>query len=412
MRNFQICKLSYSFIYKFDCFAEATVPEDDVIEEVLITKPTKKEESPENVEATISLDKQKVAPEHDTKISIKKEIKPDIKGSAEDETLVQVKQETLKDDTQEVEKELVETIPEAEKEQPVTFETATEKEDVDVPKIDEHKPVVEESVEVDVVESPAQDIKEEETPEIEKKLEEKLDEKTEDEKRRTSVSKLKKKKKKKTDDVVDEYTQKLMEQEIPKTELEKFEKPVFEKPTKKPELEKTDLLPLKVEHKEQKPTKVNIVPVEELPQPIKLKAKKPKHIEPEVEEKTIQPRLKSRITYVDIEKPLHMKTTEIGAVKDHGELSRNVEEAEEVLKLKIKKFKHKPKRKDSLERPQLEVYEKYESSSDESTTKERYKRPEKDLPKDEVESKTLKIGTLIYVFKFIFILCMYCTFES
>lgn len=388
-----MCELSYLFTYKFDCFTEATVPEDDLIEEVLITKPTKKEESPENVEAIISLDKQKVAPDHDTKITIKKKIKPDIKGSAEDETLV--KQEVLEEDTQEVQKELVETIHEAEKEQPVTFETATEKEDVDVPKIDEHKPVVEESVKVDVVESPAQDIKEEETPEIEKKLEEKLDEKTEDEKRRTSVSKLKKKKKKKTDDVVDEYTQKLMEQEIPKTELEKFEKPVFEKPTKKPELEKTDLLPLKVEHKEQKPTKVKIVPVEELPQPIKLKAKKPKHIEPEVEEKTIQPRLKSRITYVDIEKPLHMKITEIGAVKDHGELSRNLEEAEEILKLKVKKFKPKPKRKDSLERPQLEVYEKYESSSDESTTKERYKRPEKHLPEDEVESKTLKIGTQI-----------------
>lgn len=364
---------------------------DDATVDVVIAKPTKKEKSPEDVEVKISLDKQKVVPEPDTKASIRRKIKPDSKGSVEIETSVLVEHEVLKD-TQEEEKELIETIPGADEEQPITYETAIEKVDIDIPAIDEHKPAVK------AVESPAREIKEEEIPEIEKKIEEKLDEKTEDEKRRTSVSKLKKKKKKKTDDIVDEYTQKLLEQEIPKTELEKFEKPVFEKPTKKPELEKSDLLPLKVEHKEQKPTKVKIVPVEELPKSTRLKAKKPKHIELEVEEKPIQPRLKSRITYVDVEKPAYMKITEIGAIKDHGELSRNVEEAEEILKLKVKKFKHKPKRKESLERPELEVYEKYESSSDESTSKERYKRPEKDSPKDEVESKTLKIGKQIYIF--------------
>lgn len=205
-------------------------------------------------------------------------------------------------------------------------------------------------------------------------------------------------KKKKPDDDIDEYTKRLLEQDIPKTELEKFEKPEFEKSTRRSVSEKKELEPITIERKEQKPTKVKVVPIEELPQPVRLKAKKPKQIEPKVEEKPVQPRLKSRITFIDVVQPQQMKLTVIGAVRDQGELSRNVEEAEEILKFKAKKFKPKPKHEESLERPELEKYEKYESSSDESSKAKPYQRKPKEKPEEEVDTKKLKLGKLNEVY--------------
>ncbi|XP_031619550.1 titin-like isoform X6 [Contarinia nasturtii] len=272
--------------------------------------------------------------------------------------------------------------------------------EIEIEKQPDISTVIEEIERIEVeqpdVETPIEIVQPEETTDEAKPEEEKTapkpvepTESTDD--RRTSVSKTKKKiKKKKTSDLDEDYIQKLLDQEIPKTELEKFEKLEFEKPQKKLP-EKGELVPMKIERKEQKPTKVKVVPVEEV-KPIKLKPKKPKQIEPEVESKSEKPRLKSRITYVDIEEPMSVKITDIGAVKDHGELSRNIEEAEEVLKSKPKKFKHKPQRKDSLERPELEVYEKYESSSDESSKKESYQRTKKEKPDETTDTKTLKLG--------------------
>lgn len=215
-----------------------------------------------------------------------------------------------------------------------------------------------------------------------------------DEKKATKAKpKAKKKPKKKADDDIDEYTKQLLEQEIPKTELEKFEKLEFEKSTRKSVSDKKDLIPIAIERKEQKPTKVKVVPVEEM-QPVRLKAKKPRQIEPKAEEKATQPRLKSRITYVDVAQPQQMKLATIGAVRDRGELSRNVEEAEEALKFKPKKFKPKPKHEDSLERPELEKYEKYESSSDDESKGKPYQRGKKEKPEEDVETKKLKLGKL------------------
>lgn len=204
--------------------------------------------------------------------------------------------------------------------------------------------------------------------------------------RKLSVSKPKKKiELKKTSNLDEDYIQKLLEQEIPRNKLEKFEKPEFEKTQKEP-LDRDELVQTKIEHKEPKPTELKIVSIGDS-RPVKLKPKKPKHIEPNFEEKSVKPRLKSCITYIDIEKPMNMKITDIGALKDNGELSRNILDAEKVLKTKEKKFKHKPKRKDSLEE-----YEEYEISFDESTKKEPYRRTKTEKPDEPTDTKTLKLG--------------------
>lgn len=223
-------------------------------------------------------------------------------------------------------------------------------------------------------------------------LEERLDETQPADKIKPKKKKMTKKVKK---DEQDEYIKMLLEQEIPKTELEKYEKIEFEKPEKKPEAEQeAELVPIKIERKEQKPTQVKIISVDDLPKPVKLKPKKPKQLEKPAEVEPVQkPKLKSRITHVEIEHPLTLTVKVIGAVRQCGELSRNIEEAEKLIKTKVKKFKPSKKRKDSLERPELEKYEKYESSSDESMSKkEGYQRAKKDIPEEEVDNKTLKLG--------------------
>lgn len=211
---------------------------------------------------------------------------------------------------------------------------------------------------------------------------------------KTTVKLKKKKPKKPVTAEEDEYIKHLLEQDIPKTELQKYEKFEIEKTKKPKKAEYAHLVPITIERKEQKPIKVKIISAEETPQPIRLKSKIPKQLEKEVvEEKVPKFKLKSRITFVEASKPIIPKVTDMKTKRDRGELSRNIEEAEEVLKAKAKKFKHIKKRKDSLERPELEKYERYESSSDESTKGKSYQRPEKVTPqKEELEDKSLKLG--------------------
>lgn len=324
-------------------------PEVEVTEEITIAAPVKKVEQVEDQIAEKIIKKKRRPKETDVEAQIDLEKQPEISTVAEDVETKEIVEPVIEEPTEEISEAVIVQTDEIPEEMVKPIETGGVTPEEPSDKIDD---------------------------------------------RRTSVSKPKKKiKKKKTSDLDEDYIQKLLDQEIPKTELEKFEKPEFEKPQKKLP-EKGELVPIKIERKEQKPTKVKIVPVEEV-KPVKVKTKTPKQLEPEVEEKALKPRLKSRITFVDIEKPLTMKITDIGAVRDQGELSRNIEEAEKVLKSKPKKFKHKPKRKDSLERPELEVYEKYESSSDESTKKEPYQRQKKDIPDETTDTKTLKLGTFI-----------------
>ncbi|XP_031637870.1 titin-like, partial [Contarinia nasturtii] len=201
---------------------------------------------------------------------------------------------------------------------------------------------------------------------------------------------IKKVKKNEEDDII----QKLIEQEIPKTELEVFEKPEFgEIKKKKP---KSKLEPIPIVKKDQKPTKLQITKVEDSPIAIKMSFKKPKPIE-----KKEQPlpeitgfKLKSRLVQVNYPpEATKLVIKELNTVKSNGELSRNVEEALDTLKKKkIKKIKIPKVRKDSLERPELEKYEKYESSSDESETKGKYQRGVKEGKIPEDDQKTLKLG--------------------
>ncbi|XP_017492146.1 PREDICTED: titin-like, partial [Rhagoletis zephyria] len=208
--------------------------------------------------------------------------------------------------------------------------------------------------------------------------------------------KPKKKKKivKKKLDEHDVIIQKLLEQEIEKTELEKYEKFEFERPEKvKPEF--ANIEPQKIERKEQKPTKLVVVETTEEPQSIKLKPakRKPKA----VEEQAVQLpkfKLKSRMELVEYPPEAELpQITEIGAVRESGELTRNIEEAEELLKFKPQKVKKLKKIKGDLEKPQLEKYEKYVSSEEEIEETAPYQKPEK-TPKaeDKPEEVKLKIG--------------------
>ncbi|XP_043063754.1 titin isoform X2 [Drosophila ficusphila] len=241
----------------------------------------------------------------------------------------------------------------------------------EVPEVEESQPIVEEVEE------------EEDLPIVE--------ETTED----VTKPKIKKKKivKKKTDDH-DELIRKLLEQEIEKTELEKYEKIDFDIPKKlKPEF--ATLEPIKIERKEQKPTKVTIVEATDVPKTVKLKPGKRK--EKPAEEQNVQLpkfRLKARMVLVEYPPaPLIPKITNIGAVKDNGELSRNIEEAEEVLKFKPHKTKKIKKIKDDLEKVELEKYEKYVSSDEEPEEKAPYKKPEKEpKPKEKEDEVKLKLG--------------------
>ncbi|XP_059620360.1 titin-like [Phlebotomus argentipes] len=231
-----------------------------------------------------------------------------------------------------------------------------------------------------------------EDKEVKQPTEEKTDEDDKTKKKKKVIKKPKK------DDELD-LIQRMIEMDIPKTELEKYEKfEDEEKPTKKPKIKEEYQAekpkPEKIERKEVKPTKVEIVEVSELPQ--KLKLRKPKPIEKTSSDEISFPKtkLKSKITRVEYPpEAIKLIVTDMNTIRDTGILSRNIEEAEKLpKKTKIKKFKPPKEIKDDLERPQLEKYEKYESSSDESPEKEGYKRPKKESKEEEPDSKTLKMG--------------------
>lgn len=210
---------------------------------------------------------------------------------------------------------------------------------------------------------------------------------TEKPKKKKTIKKIKK-------TAEDDYLTQLMEAEIPKTKLEKYEKIDLDSDNK-PKIKAVEEIPqpAPVQRKEVKPMQVETPVVEEL-QPIKLKPKKPKLLEKEVESVIVPTRrLKSRLVLVSYPpEPQRPSVTELNAVRQHGDLSRTIEEAEEELKKKPKKFKHIKKRKDSLEKPDLEVYERYVSSSDEEAESTKYIRPEKPLQLEEPAAKTLKLG--------------------
>lgn len=210
---------------------------------------------------------------------------------------------------------------------------------------------------------------------------------TEKPKKKKTVKKVKK-------TAEDDYLAQLMEAEIPKTKLEKYEKIELEydnKPKEKPKEEIPQ--PIPVQRKDKKPIQVEAPIAEEL-QPTKLKPKKTKPVEKEIESVILPTRrLKSRLTKVSYPpEPQRPVFTELNSVRQNGDLSRTIAEAEEVLKKKTKKFKHIKKRKDSLEKPDLEIYERYVSSSDEEAESLKYKRAEKLKQPDEPDHQTLKLG--------------------
>lgn len=215
------------------------------------------------------------------------------------------------------------------------------------------------------------------------------------------VKKTIKKTKKKTKKVVDENDEilrKLLEFEVPKTELEKYEKVDFETKKKLEEDEATPikLTPMKIERKQIKPTKLIVSEPVQIPQQIQLKKTKvaqKKHIE---ESKLPTVLLKSRIMRIDY--PPETQFSEFIELDVHmykGVLSRNSEEVEEVQKKKkVKKFK--PSKKENVELEKLDLEESEEESIAEPVEepeKQKYERqPKKIAVEEEPETKVLKLG--------------------
>lgn len=163
------------------------------------------------------------------------------------------------------------------------------------------------------------------------------------------------------------------------------------------EQEIIELAPMPIIRKQQKPTKPITCTVEDLPKvlsQLRKATKKKKDVKPS-DANAISFRLKSRITPMEYPPAIHLpKITEIQTVRGNGELSRNIEEALEVLKRqKIKKFKPKKHKKGSLEKVDSELSESSEKSEDlESETKDKYQRQSKDAPLDELHKGPLKLG--------------------
>lgn len=229
----------------------------------------------------------------------------------------------------------------------------------------------------------------EEIPKSEEPIEEPeaTEEKTEKPKKKKIVKKVK-------TNEHDEIIKKLMELEIEKPQLEKYEKIVLDSDIKPKEDIKVEVLPAPViEKKTKKPVKVVEPVVEEL-EPIKLKPRKPSTIEKEVvQEPVVTRKLKSRIINVEFPpEAIKPVITDINAMRQSGELARTIEEAVELKKTKTKKFKQIRKPSKEIEKPELEVYEKYESDSDEPTESAKYQRPAKEPKPDEPDQKTLKLG--------------------
>ena len=211
------------------------------------------------------------------------------------------------------------------------------------------------------------------------------------------IKKVKKKVKKPSDDM-DEVTRKLLEMDVERTELESYEPTEFESGKKEVEKPKKlgamKLVPMKIERKQFKPTKM-IVTEPEKPQQITLRRTKmtPKQV---IEESKLPlVLLKSRIVKVEYPPEIqHMQITDLNSKRANGILMRAEEVEEEKRKTKkVKKFKAPKDEKPELE--ELEIYEEEEVEKPEPKEEEKpkYERAPKEKPEpEEIETRTLKLG--------------------
>jgi titin len=155
-------------------------------------------------------------------------------------------------------------------------------------------------------------------------------------------------------------------------------------------------VPMKLEIIKMEPTKVKVVTKEEIP--LLSQLKKPK-APPKRAPKTAKfpkVRLTSRIVRVTFppegqEEQKPVITQRKRDLKDHGELSRNVKDAEEVLKKKRFKVKDIEQFIPDLETPEdTELPEKPKSKKDKP--KDKYERKPKPAPEEEEKPDKLKIG--------------------
>lgn len=228
---------------------------------------------------------------------------------------------------------------------------------------------------------------------------------TVDEKEPPIVAKRDKPKKKKVvkskQDDMDEYIQFLIHQEIPKTVLSPYVRTEMELPQRArrdSSIKPMKLTAMKIEKMEvKKPKLIQISSVAEFPQMLKLKTPKQR---PQEEKKRRSSeasfknkKLKSVIRFIPYSPYCFPYTViELEPNRDNGELSRNIEEAEEVLKFKPKKFKHTKPVKAELEEPNLESIDDDTQAKDEEQDKPKYKRSKKNKEETEDQSRKLKIG--------------------
>lgn len=219
-----------------------------------------------------------------------------------------------------------------------------------------------------------------------------------------SVDKKEKPKKKKIikskKDELDEYIQFLIHQEIPKTVLQPYTRTEMELPQRArrdSSIKPMKLSPIQIEKVEvKKPKMVEISSVAEFPQMLKLKTPKQR---PEEKKKSSSEasfknkKLKSVIRFIPYAPYCFPYTVvELETNREHGELSRNIEEAEEILRLHPRKFKHRKPVKVDLEKSDYQEQEDENIPQDEDQDKPKYKRIKIKKDKTEEEHKKLKIG--------------------
>lgn len=242
-------------------------------------------------------------------------------------------------------------------------------------------------------------------PKVEQ-LEEDEVEKTANEEQGTEPTKKKDKPKKKKivkskRDEMDDYIQFLIHQEIPKTVLQPYVRTEMEHPQNARRdsfIKPMKLTPMKIEKIEvKKPRMVEISSVVEFPQMLKLKT--PKQRPQEEKKKKLNEasfknkKLKSWIRFIPYSPYCFPYTViDMETNQDNGELSRTIEEAEEVLKKRPKKFKHTKPVKAELEELDLEAFEDKKEPVDEQPDKPKYQRGKKDTKEKDEKPKKLKIG--------------------
>lgn len=219
-----------------------------------------------------------------------------------------------------------------------------------------------------------------------------------------SVEKKEKPKKKKLvkskKDELDEYIQFLIHQEIPKTVIQPYTRTEMELPQRArrdSSIKPMKLTAIKIEKIEvKKPKMVEISSVVEFPQMLKLKTPKQRPEEKKrrsSEASFKNKKLKSVIRFIPYAPYCFPYTVvDLETNRENGELSRNIEDAEEVLKLKPRKFKHSKPVKAELEKPDLEEIDEDDMPKDEDQAKPKYKRLKKKKDESEEESRKLKIG--------------------